>query len=124
GDTRGLQAGNMTFRWRIRGFRRAGRDAPAALMEEGIASFDGPDQEGSRHPDIGESAPLADTPPQSAELGDAAAPLPGGQGTSEASAPGVMYEAFYGLAERPFTTLPDPQFLYWSESHQLAFAIL
>lgn len=38
--------------------------------------------------------------------------------------PGVMYGEFYGLTERPFTTLPDPQFLYWSEAHQLAYAIL
>ena len=35
-----------------------------------------------------------------------------------------MYEEFYGLQERPFTTVPDPQFLYWSEAHQMAFAVL
>jgi type II secretory pathway predicted ATPase ExeA len=35
-----------------------------------------------------------------------------------------MYEEFYGLRERPFTTVPDPQFLYWSEGHQMAFAVL
>ena len=39
------------------------------------------------------------------------------------AAPG-MYEEFYGLAERPFTTVPDPQFLYWSDGHQMAFAVL
>ena len=36
----------------------------------------------------------------------------------------VMYEEFYGLSERPFMTLPDPSFLYWSEGHQMAFAVL
>jgi general secretion pathway protein A len=36
----------------------------------------------------------------------------------------VMYENFYGLKERPFTTLPDPQFLYWSDGHEMAFAVL
>ena len=35
-----------------------------------------------------------------------------------------MYEAFYGLTRRPFTTIPDPEGLYWSESHQMAFAVL
>jgi general secretion pathway protein A len=44
-------------------------------------------------------------------------------GASAGGAPG-MYEEFYGLKERPFTTVPDPQFLYWSEGHQMAFAVL
>lgn len=35
-----------------------------------------------------------------------------------------MYEAFYGLRDRPFTTNPDPSFLYWSEAHSLAFTVL
>lgn len=35
-----------------------------------------------------------------------------------------MYEAFYGLANRPFTTIPDPKGLYWSENHQMTFAVL
>ena len=35
-----------------------------------------------------------------------------------------MYEDFYGLNEKPFSILPDPDFLYWSRSHELAFAML
>ncbi len=35
-----------------------------------------------------------------------------------------MYEKFYGLKEKPFSILPDPGFLYWSQSHELAFAML
>jgi general secretion pathway protein A len=35
-----------------------------------------------------------------------------------------MYEDFYGLTERPFTLLPDPDFLYLSPQHKLARAYL
>lgn len=35
-----------------------------------------------------------------------------------------MYENFYGLKEKPFSILPDPEFLFWSKSHRLAFAML
>ena len=35
-----------------------------------------------------------------------------------------MYETFYGLREKPFSILPDPDFLFWSRSHELAFAML
>ncbi len=35
-----------------------------------------------------------------------------------------MYEDFYGLTERPFTLLPDPEFLYLSPQHKLARAYL
>jgi type II secretory pathway predicted ATPase ExeA len=35
-----------------------------------------------------------------------------------------MYEGFYGLRERPFTLLPDPDFLYLSPQHKLARAYL
>ncbi len=36
----------------------------------------------------------------------------------------AMYADFFGLAERPFTLLPDPSFLYWSKQHQRAFSVL
>jgi general secretion pathway protein A len=36
----------------------------------------------------------------------------------------IMYEDFYGLKERPFTLLPDPDFLYLSPQHKLARAYL
>ena len=35
-----------------------------------------------------------------------------------------MYEAFYGLNEKPFNLTPDPRFLYLSEKHREAFAHL
>jgi len=35
-----------------------------------------------------------------------------------------MYEAYYGFKEKPFTTLPDPDFLYLSSKHELAFIYL
>jgi type II secretory pathway predicted ATPase ExeA len=35
-----------------------------------------------------------------------------------------MFAAFFGLKERPFTLLPDPDFLYWSPLHKRAFAVL
>ena len=35
-----------------------------------------------------------------------------------------MYEAFYGLREKPFSILPDPDMIYWCQSHRLAFAML
>ncbi len=35
-----------------------------------------------------------------------------------------MYEAFYGLREKPFTIQPDPDFLYFGKRHSLAFTML
>lgn len=35
-----------------------------------------------------------------------------------------MYEEFYGLREKPFSILPDPDFIYWGRSHSMAFAML
>lgn len=35
-----------------------------------------------------------------------------------------LYTKFYGFSERPFTLLPDPDFLFWSASHKRAFAVL
>ncbi len=35
-----------------------------------------------------------------------------------------MYEAFYSLKCRPFLVVPDPEFLYWSETHRLAISML
>lgn len=36
----------------------------------------------------------------------------------------IMYEDFYQLRHRPFATVPDPTFLYWSHTHTLAFTML
>lgn len=35
-----------------------------------------------------------------------------------------MYESFYGLTERPFSIQPDPDFLYLSNRHSMAYAML
>lgn len=35
-----------------------------------------------------------------------------------------LYTDHYGLRERPFTLLPDPDFLYWSKAHSRAFTVL
>jgi len=35
-----------------------------------------------------------------------------------------MYEAFYGFKEKPFSMLPDPEFLYLSKKHQAALTLL
>jgi type II secretory pathway predicted ATPase ExeA len=35
-----------------------------------------------------------------------------------------MYEKFYGLREKPFSILPDPDLIYWGHNHLLAFAML
>src|SRR6201988_3510122 len=35
-----------------------------------------------------------------------------------------MYEAYYGLREKPFSILPDPDMIYWGRNHLLAFAML
>jgi general secretion pathway protein A len=41
----------------------------------------------------------------------------GGQGIA-------MYEAFYGLTEKPFSILPDPDLIYWGRTHRMAFSML
>ena len=35
-----------------------------------------------------------------------------------------IYNTHFGLIERPFSLLPDPDFLFWSPQHQRAFAML
>ena len=35
-----------------------------------------------------------------------------------------MYEQFYGLREKPFSILPDPEFIYWGRAHSMAFSML
>lgn len=35
-----------------------------------------------------------------------------------------MYEAFYGLREKPFSILPDPDLIYWGQMHSMAFTML
>ena len=36
----------------------------------------------------------------------------------------TIYNDTFGLRERPFTLLPDPDFLFWSENHTRAYAML
>lgn len=35
-----------------------------------------------------------------------------------------MYEAFYGLKEKPFSLLPDPSFLFLGHGHAMAYSML
>lgn len=35
-----------------------------------------------------------------------------------------MYESFFGLREKPFSILPDPDLIFWGPNHRLAFAML
>ena len=35
-----------------------------------------------------------------------------------------MYEAFYGLRAKPFSILPDPEFIYWAGPHSMAYTML
>ena len=35
-----------------------------------------------------------------------------------------MYETFYGFREKPFTLIPDPEFLYLSKGHRTALNLL
>lgn len=35
-----------------------------------------------------------------------------------------LYLEHFGFSERPFTLLPDPDFLYWSKGHKRAYSVL
>ncbi len=35
-----------------------------------------------------------------------------------------LYVEYFGFAERPFTLLPDPDFLFWSRAHRRAYSVL
>ena len=35
-----------------------------------------------------------------------------------------IYNDYFGLTERPFTLVPDPDFLFWSNDHKRAYAML
>jgi type II secretory pathway predicted ATPase ExeA len=36
----------------------------------------------------------------------------------------TLYTEFFGFSERPFTLVPDPGFLFWSEQHRRAYSVL
>lgn len=35
-----------------------------------------------------------------------------------------LYADYFGLTERPFSLVPDPEFLYWSDMHKRAYTML
>ena len=35
-----------------------------------------------------------------------------------------FYSEFFGFKERPFTLLPDPDFIYWSSQHKRGYSVL
>lgn len=41
-----------------------------------------------------------------------------------ASPPRALYLDHFGLRDRPFSLLPDPDFLFWSDTHTSAYAML
>ena len=43
---------------------------------------------------------------------------------SETMTSSDLYMDFFGFSERPFTLLPDPDFLFWSRAHRRAFSVL
>lgn len=40
------------------------------------------------------------------------------------TSPVDIYNAHFGFSERPFTLVPDPDFLFWSKAHRLAYTML
>ena len=36
----------------------------------------------------------------------------------------LMYETYYGLREKPFSILPDPDLIFWGRTHRMAFSML
>lgn len=107
-----------------------GRDRKASLREAAPAAddpgtaFEAGVDEGARCRTATASPdPVAMTPETPHVAEDAVSPAESAVPRPGTVAP-VMYEGFYGLKERPFTTVPDPQFLYWSDGHQMAFAVL
>jgi type II secretory pathway predicted ATPase ExeA len=40
------------------------------------------------------------------------------------TAPVDIYNSFFGFTERPFTLVPDPDFIFWSKAHRLAYTML
>lgn len=47
--------------------------------------------------------------------------MPGNQATGSSL---DIYTDHFGLTERPFSLVPDPGFLFWSDSHQRAYTML
>lgn len=35
-----------------------------------------------------------------------------------------IYTSYFGLSERPFSLVPDPDFLFWSDAHKRAYSML
>lgn len=46
------------------------------------------------------------------------------RGQCEAMTSSDLYIDYFGFNERPFTLLPDPDFLFWSRAHRRAFSVL
>ena len=47
-----------------------------------------------------------------------------GAGMADTPLSDDLYAGFFGLAKRPFTLVPDPDFLFWSPQHRRAFTVL
>jgi type II secretory pathway predicted ATPase ExeA len=101
----------MPIRWtglldRLRPGRQGGRDAVARReTAERAGSF------GASGADVG--------------CDQAASSAAGGRvEMSDAEMSDDLYAGFFGLTKRPFTLVPDPDFLFWSPQHRRAFTVL
>ena len=68
----------------------------------------------------------SDRVPASARSDDKCGPRPDADDASDFECADVneFYLSFFGLIQRPFTLLPDPEFLYWSNQHRRGYAVL
>ena len=95
--------------------------APAHAPEPGPASVNGRTPRGlnpASRPDSDGPMPMSPVHPSDTARAPADRPGPATGG------PGDLYLGHFGLAERPFSLLPDPDFLFWSPAHRRAHAIL
>jgi general secretion pathway protein A len=87
--------------------------APMVSVSAARAVLDPPAAAGSR-----QAAPLVPGPPVAANL-----PPSPTRAVTMASALD-LYNDHFGLTERPFSLLPDPDFLFWSPAHRRAYTML
>lgn len=76
---------------------------------------------GSDDADLPKRRPRNSEPPLSTSP---ARPQPSSPDNGRAEAQNDLYTAHFGLTERPFSLLPDPEFIYWAAAHTKAYSML